>query len=275
MNYYERHIGDYLRDTAHLSLLEHGIYTRLLDIYYTRESSIPKSEAARLVGARTKEEREALASVLAEFFADDGAAYRQERCEREIARLQAKRKKASESASLRWAMQCERNANASQTHMRTSSEDDANAMRTHCEGNARAPVPSLQTPDTIPEEKDPPASRPPPKTKGSRLPNDWEPGPLGVEFAAAEGLRNGRAAAELAKFRDYWVAQPGQKGVKTDWLATWRNWCRKAADSAPQAQSFRERDTTAKAERVREMTGGLLEQSQPRKAIDGTVERLD
>jgi hypothetical protein len=27
-------------------------------------------------------------------------------------------------------------------------------------------------------------------------------------------------------FRDYWIAQPGQKGVKTDWFATWRNWVR-------------------------------------------------
>ncbi len=29
------------------------------------------------------------------------------------------------------------------------------------------------------------------------------------------------------QFRDYWVAQPGQKGVKVDWMATWRNWCRR------------------------------------------------
>jgi len=28
-------------------------------------------------------------------------------------------------------------------------------------------------------------------------------------------------------FHDYWVAQPGVKGRKTDWLATWRNWVRK------------------------------------------------
>ncbi len=28
-------------------------------------------------------------------------------------------------------------------------------------------------------------------------------------------------------FRDYWIAQPGQKGVKTDWTATWRNWVRR------------------------------------------------
>lgn len=27
-------------------------------------------------------------------------------------------------------------------------------------------------------------------------------------------------------FRDYWIAQPGQKAYKTNWLATWRNWVR-------------------------------------------------
>lgn len=27
-------------------------------------------------------------------------------------------------------------------------------------------------------------------------------------------------------FIDYWTAQPGQKGVKSDWVATWRNWIR-------------------------------------------------
>ena len=48
MNYYERHIGDYLKDTAHLSLLEHGVYSRLLDVYYTRESPIPAADAERL-----------------------------------------------------------------------------------------------------------------------------------------------------------------------------------------------------------------------------------
>ena len=46
MNYYKRHIGDYLKDTAHLSLLEHGVYARLLDVYYTRETAIPDDQAA-------------------------------------------------------------------------------------------------------------------------------------------------------------------------------------------------------------------------------------
>ncbi len=30
MNYYERHLGDYAKDTAHLTMIEHGAYTLLL-----------------------------------------------------------------------------------------------------------------------------------------------------------------------------------------------------------------------------------------------------
>ena len=84
MKYYERHIGDYLKDTAHLSLLEHGVYGRLLDVYYTREAPIPASDVARLVGARSREERAALDVVLQEFFTRDGDAWRHARCDREI-----------------------------------------------------------------------------------------------------------------------------------------------------------------------------------------------
>jgi hypothetical protein len=34
---------------------------------------------------------------------------------------------------------------------------------------------------------------------------------------------------EADRFRDYWIAQPGAKGIKLDWPATWRNWIRRAA----------------------------------------------
>lgn len=75
--------------------------------------------------------------------------------------------------------------------------------------------------------------------RGARLPKDWNPGEDGLKFASDHGLLNGKAQAELAKFRDYWASQPGQKGVKTDWLATWRNWVRNASTSksAPQASA--------------------------------------
>lgn len=41
-----------------------------------------------------------------------------------------------------------------------------------------------------------------------------------------------------AEFRDYWSAQPGQRGVKLDWEATWRNWVRRQrAGPKPNGQS--------------------------------------
>jgi hypothetical protein len=42
---------------------------------------------------------------------------------------------------------------------------------------------------------------------------------------------------EVDKFRDHWHSQPGQKGTKVDWSATWRNWCRRAAERKPKQQS--------------------------------------
>jgi uncharacterized protein YdaU (DUF1376 family) len=89
MNYYRRHIGDYMKDASHLSLLEHGVYSRLLDVYYTREQPIPGKDAARLIGARSKDERAALVTVLAEFFVETSAGWRQKRCDEEITRANA------------------------------------------------------------------------------------------------------------------------------------------------------------------------------------------
>jgi uncharacterized protein YdaU (DUF1376 family) len=85
LNYYERHIGDYIKDTAHLSLLEHGVYTRLLDVYYLREGGIPKDQAYRLVSASSKAEKAAVESILREFFQLKDGYWIQGRCQDVIA----------------------------------------------------------------------------------------------------------------------------------------------------------------------------------------------
>lgn len=38
------------------------------------------------------------------------------------------------------------------------------------------------------------------------------------------------AETTFDRFRDYWIAVPGQKACKANWLATWRNWCRTEAE---------------------------------------------
>ncbi len=81
MNYYERHLGDYARDTAHLSMLEHGAYNLLMDRYYATESGIPADQVHRAARARSRDEKAAVDAVLAEFFTLVDGAWRQRRCD--------------------------------------------------------------------------------------------------------------------------------------------------------------------------------------------------
>lgn len=103
MNYWERHIGDYARDTAHLSMLEHGAYTLLLDRYYATEKPIPADQVHRLTRARTREEKSAVDAVLQEFFQLEDGCWQHGRCDAVIAKYQdgepareGKRKNAAE-----------------------------------------------------------------------------------------------------------------------------------------------------------------------------------
>jgi uncharacterized protein YdaU (DUF1376 family) len=86
VNYYPHHIGDYLRDTMHLTILEHGAYRRLLDVYYASEKPLPLEThwVCRLIRADTKEEQEAVQSVLHQFFEKGAAGWRNKRADEEI-----------------------------------------------------------------------------------------------------------------------------------------------------------------------------------------------
>ena len=70
MHKYFRAIGDYAKDTRHLSMIEHGAYTLMLDICYASEKPLPDDLPAlfRLCCARSKTEQEAVENVLREFF---------------------------------------------------------------------------------------------------------------------------------------------------------------------------------------------------------------
>lgn len=88
MNFYDHHIGDYDAATAHLSWDEDMAYTRLMRVYYRTEKPIPVDMAAacRLVRVTSPKHRQAVKSVLDEFFQlrDDG--WHNKRCDEEIAK---------------------------------------------------------------------------------------------------------------------------------------------------------------------------------------------
>jgi len=61
-------------------------------------------------------------------------------------------------------------------------------------------------------------------TRGTRFPHENQPEPW-KQFCL-ETRPDLDPSATFDRCRDYWIAQPGQRGVKRDWDATWRNWVR-------------------------------------------------
>jgi uncharacterized protein YdaU (DUF1376 family) len=104
MHYYQKNIGDYRSATAHLTLLEHGVYNWLLDTYYSSEQPLPLDERVlfRLTLARSDEEKQAVRDVLGEFFAQTDAGWIQTRCDVEIEKFRDKSDKARASINKRW-----------------------------------------------------------------------------------------------------------------------------------------------------------------------------
>lgn len=101
-------------------------------------------------------------------------------------------------------------------------------------------------PDPEPAPAPEPTTKPKPKPakpttaakRGERLTAE-EPPPEWLDWAREAGHR--APEREWLVFRDYWIAQPGQKGIKLDWFATWRNWIRRdlGGGTAPPRRSRR------------------------------------
>ena len=119
MHYFQHNIADYRKDTAHLTLLEHGVYRQLLDQYYLNEKPLPldQDKLMRLLCARSEGEIRAVLSVLGDFFEKVELGYIHKRCDAEIDAFQSKQVKAIAAANKRW-----NNADALPTH----SEPNAN-----------------------------------------------------------------------------------------------------------------------------------------------------
>jgi len=149
MNYYEHHIGDYAEATAHLTFIEDATYSRLIRKYYATEKPLPIEIklVQRLINARSKEEKNAVVSVLNEFFilSDDG--WRQERCDHEITRFKDKQLKARRSAEGRW-QSFPSDESQLETTPNIGCVRNATAMRTQCSPDTKhqSPVTNLHTP---------------------------------------------------------------------------------------------------------------------------------
>ena len=106
--------------------------------------------------------------------------------------------------------------------------------------------------------------RKPRSPRGSRIPPD---------FPDADALRwcqENHPALDVRfvmdKFRDYWTSVPGAKGVKADWPATWRNFCRREFPRPDKSTPARY-DKSA-AQRGQDVIAALTGRTKPQEVID-------
>jgi len=201
MHYYKFNIADYRKDTSHLSTIEHGIYRQLIDWYYLDENPIPLETqvVSRRLRLGSDIEFLSLQNVLSDFFKEGKTGWVHKRIEKEIKDYHEQAEKNQRNGKL--------GGRPKKTQSVISGlPDDSQNNPNH------KPLTINHKP--IKENK-----------KGSRLSQDWFlTKPMG-EWASQERPDiDVRQVAE--QFKDYWIAQPGQKGVKLDWDATWRNWVR-------------------------------------------------
>ena len=82
-----------------------------------------------------------------------------------------------------------------------------------------------------------PPATPPSRSgvKGTRLPEGWMPAERTIAQIRSEfpGISDRLLHQEHLKFSDYWTGVAGQRGRKSDWDATWRNWIRRAMERHP------------------------------------------
>ena len=102
--YYRWFPGDYARDTRHLSLMQHGVYRLLIDLYMDQGASLRNDlpYLYRWLHAESVEEKNAIEFVLGEFFVLLDNRWHHKRCDAELAWRTGKSKEATAAINRRW-----------------------------------------------------------------------------------------------------------------------------------------------------------------------------
>lgn len=219
-NFYPR---DFEADTSHLTLEEDGAYNRLLRLcWMCPDCSMPDDNAWIIRRMRVDAEtfERVVKPVLDEFFVRSKGRVSNARLSKEYA--------SSETAHARRVSAGKMGGNAKALKTNGTAPSNAKAMLKQCSSNQN------QNQKHVEKEEANASS----KKRGSRLSADWAlPKAWGEWAVSEEGLPEADVRREADKFRDYWTGVAGSKGVKLDWLATWRGWIRKAADDRRKSQA--------------------------------------
>lgn len=229
-SWYPFYVGDYIRETAHLSMLEHGAYRLLIDHYMGTGHPIPKDthKIYRICRATTRIERQIVLQIVCEFFVLQGDYYHNKRCDEEILKQLNYSNSQSAKAKIRH-------------NLGISSADAKNQP-------ASALPQSQPHLDTNSEGKEPSSSVSPERRK---IDFDWSTGKFtGITqrfvLMWTESYPALDIAAQIRKMQSWQVSNPKLK--KKDYLRFINSWLSKEQDRAgsrtinqPTFQSFEEK----------------------------------
>jgi uncharacterized protein YdaU (DUF1376 family) len=198
MYYYKFNIADWHLATSHLSLEEEAIYFRLINYYYDTEQAIPEETQSVIRRLRLGSYSEIVGIILKEFFTLESDGWHHKRCDDEISQYHDKAEVNQVNGK--------KGGRPKKTQTVSKDNPDITLTKNHK---------PLTINHSIDVAKAPKAKR----LSLEELPKEWE------DFCKKE-RPDLKPLNIWNQFRDYWIAQGGQKGTKLDWFATWRNWVR-------------------------------------------------
>lgn len=248
--YYPRYPRDFIEGTIGMSFEEKAAYSLVLDLIYMRNGRLPDDSRyiAGLLGVsvrRWNTLRKALLDarklkVIGEFLTNDRAIIELKRLRKFQDKQSENRTGSSKNSDLEKPRSNHTDTYTDITPPPPSSRESVPPTKSTPETPAAEPLPDpLDIPEFLDRRRKPEAAQldlapdPPPKpdkARGSRLPDDWQPGPEARNFAHKLGLTDAEIDNVAERFRDHWHGKSGAAARKASWLATWRNWVRNDVD---------------------------------------------
>lgn len=210
-------VGDYLADTTHLTVTEHGAYMLLLMAMWRADGALPNDAAKLARFARcTSGQWARISDTILAFFDVDGAQISHGRLSRERTKHAAAVEQRRHAAS-------------------NGGKAKARKINDNVVPDASSPL-CQPEPEPIEEATEAKASSPRKlvsvpvaKPRGSRtVPEGWAPTPADLAMGGLLGLTPGEIERELSRFRRHEFPRP-----YTHWSKTFQNWLDKAAERRP------------------------------------------
>ena len=159
---------DYIADTGHLTLEQHGAYLLLMAHYYMTGRPLPANASVlhRICRCTTDADRSATEQIIRDFFVLDGEVYRHHRIDQELVK----------AAGISQVRRAAANARHQKTHPNQDASVPANAVQMHTQPQSQSQPETQRQPEksssSEPSSSDPVGPNHSPKKKEPKPPSD-------------------------------------------------------------------------------------------------------